>query len=720
MKKSIIILSLFLCAATLKAQYNWVWQNPLPQGNSLVCVFFLDKNTGWAAGSKGMLLKSTDGGSSWSIQQTGMTKNLGKVHFINQNTGYILSDTSVYYKTTNGGNNWVFNTLGGNSVLKDIAFLDENTGFITGEKIVNDYGVIYKTTNAGVNWSSYTINSSVANLNRLDLLENGKAITGGGYGYFYYTTNNGTDWFRFGYETRKDFDYSDTTNGLSINGLGTIQKTTNGGVNWATCYSSSDTLTSIQMVSLTTAYCVGGNRILKTTNSGANWTIQNAGISGYFTKVFFVDSLNGWVSGYAGKMLRTSDGGNNWIAISSGTINNLIFSSFSDANSGYICGTGSILKTTNGGNNWAQQWSLNGDLVLSVNFVNDNTGYSLNSSGNSPAKIYKTTNGGNNWNFLSEVKISSTYFITYDFYKMHFLNETTGIIVGSLYRSIGSYSFREGSIYRTTNAGANWDYMSNSIVLYYVDISFINENTGWIVGTSGGIIKTTNAGANWIGQPGPFTTVNYQYVSAVDSNTVYITGYGNGLNTLLAKSTNGGFNWTGSLVSPDKNIRYIDFVNRSTGWASGEKGLLYATTNGGTDWFYQPTPTNEHLYVNFLDEHTGWLVGNSGVILKTTSGIISGIKVIPAVTPASHVLYQNYPNPFNPVTKIRFQLSEAGNVIIKVFDITGRELSTLINDRLQPGTYETTFDGSKLSSGIYFYSINTGVFSQTKKMVLIR
>lgn len=714
MKKSIIILSLFLCAVTLKAQYNWVWQNPLPQGNSLVCVFFLDKNTGWSTGSKGMLLKSTDRGSSWSIQQTGMTKNLGKVYFINQNTGYILSDTSVYYKTTNGGNNWVFNTLGGNSVLKDIAFSDENTGFITGEKIVNDYGVIYKTTNAGNNWSLYTITSSYANLNRLDLLENGKAITGGGYGNTYYTTNNGTDWFGIGYHNSNDIDYSDTTNGLSIYG-GVIRKTTNGGVNWANCYTSNDTLTSIQMVSLTTVYCIGGSRILKTTNFGQNWTIQNAGISGYFTKVFFVDSLNGWLSGYAGKMLRTSDGGNNWIAISSGTINNLIFSSFSDANSGYICGSGSILKTTNGGNNWVQQWSLNGDLVLSVNFVNNNTGYAFQ-----PGRLYKTTNGGNNWNFLSEVKISSTFSISYTFYKMLFVNETTGIIVGSVYRNLGSNSFREGSIYWTANGGLNWSYQSNYDILYYVDISFINENTGWIVGTSGGIIKTTDAGASWIGQPGPFTTINYQYVSAVDSNTVYITGYGNGLNTLLAKSTNGGFNWTGSLVSTDKNIRYIDFINRNTGWASGEKGLLYATTNGGTDWFYQPTPTNEHLYVNFLDEHTGWLVGNSGVILKTTSGIISGIKVIPAVAPASHMLYQNYPNPFNPCTKIRFQLSEAGNVIIKVFDITGRELSTLINDRLQPGTYETTFDGSKLSSGIYFYSINTGVFSQTKKMVLIR
>ena len=96
--------------------------------------------------------------------------------------------------------------------------------------------------------------------------------------------------------------------------------------------------------------------------------------------------------------------------------------------------------------------------------------------------------------------------------------------------------------------------------------------------------------------------------------------------------------------------------------------------------------------------------------------------------PSSYSVGQNYPNPFNPTTKIRFDVGNGfpigsfGNdkVVLKVYDAMGREVQTLVNERLQPGTYETTFDGSQLTSGIYFYKISIGDFSETKKMTLIK
>jgi len=95
-------------------------------------------------------------------------------------------------------------------------------------------------------------------------------------------------------------------------------------------------------------------------------------------------------------------------------------------------------------------------------------------------------------------------------------------------------------------------------------------------------------------------------------------------------------------------------------------------------------------------------------------------------------LHQNYPNPFNPSTKIKFDIInplfpiESGsstrgeNVSLKVFDITGREIQTLVNEQLNPGTYEVTFDGSNYASGIYFYQLRTGEFTETKKFALIK
>lgn len=88
--------------------------------------------------------------------------------------------------------------------------------------------------------------------------------------------------------------------------------------------------------------------------------------------------------------------------------------------------------------------------------------------------------------------------------------------------------------------------------------------------------------------------------------------------------------------------------------------------------------------------------------------------------PSRYELYQNYPNPFNPTTIIKFQISKLSDTKIIVFDVLGKEVRTLVNERLQPGTYETTFDGSTLNSGVYFYIMTAGNFTETKRMVLIK
>jgi hypothetical protein len=95
--------------------------------------------------------------------------------------------------------------------------------------------------------------------------------------------------------------------------------------------------------------------------------------------------------------------------------------------------------------------------------------------------------------------------------------------------------------------------------------------------------------------------------------------------------------------------------------------------------------------------------------------------------PGMYKLYNNYPNPFNPSTKIKFEIGYTSssspryeNVSLKVFDILGKEITTLVNEQLQPGTYEVTFDGSNLPSGVYFYKMTAGNYEVTKKLVLLK
>jgi len=116
--------------------------------------------------------------------------------------------------------------------------------------------------------------------------------------------------------------------------------------------------------------------------------------------------------------------------------------------------------------------------------------------------------------------------------------------------------------------------------------------------------------------------------------------------------------------------------------------------------------------------------------VKYGSGVIYGggtfcggsiyIETISAEIPDKFYLQQNYPNPFNPITKIQFDVMKTENVMITVFDIAGKELEVLVNERMQPGTYETEWNGEKYASGIYFYRMEAGKYVETRKMILMK
>jgi hypothetical protein len=97
-----------------------------------------------------------------------------------------------------------------------------------------------------------------------------------------------------------------------------------------------------------------------------------------------------------------------------------------------------------------------------------------------------------------------------------------------------------------------------------------------------------------------------------------------------------------------------------------------------------------------------------------------GIQPISSNVPSEFSLQQNYPNPFNPTTNIKFNIPKRDNVTLKVYDLLGKEVATLVNEKLQAGTYEVKFDGSNLPSGIYFYKLESESFRETKRMILIK
>lgn len=163
-------------------------------------------------------------------------------------------------------------------------------------------------------------------------------------------------------------------------------------------------------------------------------------------------------------------------------------------------------------------------------------------------------------------------------------------------------------------------------------------------------------------------------------------------------------------------------INVSGFLIAGTAGGVFLTGSSANSWVernqgFIPIPQ----VLSFLSANNYLFAGTqSNYVWKRLITNIIGIKIISSEVPEQFVLHQNFPNPFNPATKIRFDVPKAENVSIKIYDMLGKEIETLVNQNLQPGIYETDWDATKVSSGIYYYRIITEKYTETRKMVLIK
>ncbi len=244
---------------------------------------------------------------------------------------------------------------------------------------------------------------------------------------------------------------------------------------------------------------------------------------------------------------------------------------------------------------------------------------------------------------------------------------------------------------RTTDGGATWTEIQG--VKGFTDLQFIDENTGWKARSVETVEYSTNGGLNWISQP----------LVQKDSNIIFSRVFEL---SVLNKDTIWGFGRSEYLF-PNLQIR----------------GMIHFTTDGGDTWEYQIPDTaidiRSYRQGMFINKLNGWAYALTFTGVHTvTGGNITSIDPISGIVPDAFNLYQNYPNPFNPITKIRFDIHEAGIVKLMVHNILGKEVGILVNERLSPGSYEYTFEaGSGLASGVYFYTLQTEKASVTKRMV---
>lgn len=387
-----------------------------------------------------------------------------------------------------------------------------------------------------------------------------------------------------------------------------------------------------------------------------------------------------------------------WFTQASGITNTLKSVYFLNENTGFIIGENLVLNTSNAGVNWNLNslQGRNNDIL----FVNSTIGFICSDSG----KIHKTTNAGTTWNVINTGTFNNLM-------RISFLNENTGIATGF-----------NRTILKTTNSGINWvNTITNIDTLNFLGCKVINENNYIVSGTSSTIYRSTNSGTSWVASTMGFVNPFWE-PAFINDNTGWIIGCCG----MFIKTTDAGISWSPEIyLTLGYTLYTMKFINSTTGYVCGDNGILYRTTNQGSSWDSTVTGTNEILYSLFMvNDNTGWAVGNYGTVLKTTNGggtgYTIGIQQISNEVPNQFSLSQNYPNPFNPVTKIKFQIPKSCNTKISVFDILGKEVVTLVNQEINAGVYEIDFDGSTLTSGIYYYNLTAEDYTITKKMVLVK
>jgi hypothetical protein len=339
-------------------------------------------------------------------------------------------------------------------------------------------------------------------------------------------------------------------------------------------------------------------------------------------------------------------------------------------------GNATVWKTVNGGVNWTVVLTTGGTagFINGIRFLRPEQKYGVIMSdaptGTSPL-MYKTSDGGETW--ITQTVTSN--------------GGATGSVATVFIGDSVFYGFGHSNSARvtmTTNGGANWSFINVSLSggsTYGIDcgpngncfVASLNSLPAMVKFNSSGNTSPINIGSGLTGFP---------YISWVHSTeAVYVAGTA-GPGGCVKKTTNTGASWTQMTTA-------------------GMNGLI------GMDLQYAGTTV------------CAYALAQDGTILKLTDNVI-GIQPVNNIIPKNYLLEQNYPNPFNPTTNIKYSIPKSSNVTIKIYNTLGSFIAALVDEHHPAGNYSVDFNGDGLSSGIYYYTIYTGEFMDTKKMVLIK
>jgi len=428
----------------------------------------------------------------------------------------------------------------------------------------------------------------------------------------------------------------------------------------------------------------------------SQWEVQESGVANSLNDVCFVDSLYGWAVG----------------------------------------DSGTIIATTDGGNTWTRQVNPVDTLrFLKVEFVNRLVGFA---GGNGIIRdpyawIYnpvflKTIDGGDNW-----IEIDLGLDPEYLFEDMEFIDSNTGWVLSL---NIGRTYFedRDGILLKTENGGNDWSVLRQTKPYVITSIAFWDNNYGYLLYGPGYdsyddsiVAFTEDGGLTW-------TDIGLIEKDIVTKVTLHSLDNLWALGVKTSRSEDSGQNWsTWNWFSPvlegerrfiPTDIHVFDpdsiwLIGNAFTDATDGSAVLITTYDSGETWWLELDVFEDGYYALEVKSQHVWIVGKEGLIIYRNLKYPTPIEENGNI-PFSFELKQNYPNPFNPVTTINYQLPRISDVKLVIYDMLGREVTTLVSEVKPAGSHQVNWDASGYASGIYYYRIEAGDFQQVRKMMLLK
>ncbi|MCI0716331.1 MAG: T9SS type A sorting domain-containing protein [Chlorobi bacterium] len=669
------------------------------------------------------VLKTTNGGASWFKSLDWSYNNqrgVWRVLFNPKNRNVLYAATSEgVWKTNNAGTNW-FQVLNYQMAMDmeinpaDTSVVYVSIGNLT-NNVPNANVGIYKTTNSGTTWVKLTggLPSTWTGKTTIELYK-------GNPDFVYASIANDFSYVGYYTSTNAGLTWTLKTTGINIG----VQGWYNNGHLVKPNDPNTIVVGTIDLVKST----IGGTSF--TTKSNWNAWIEGATPPGepespssnfaHADHHFFAANPRDPNKLYCitdGGLYRSNNFGETYYSCNGGYVTTQFYAGFSNSMQDSIFCIGGLQDNRSAFYQGTTAWykTFFGDgMFCGVNSQNDNICYTEYTNGS----IYRSNNRGVSWSGISGGLSGSFAFVT-------------PFIVC---RSNPSVLYIAGtSVFKSVVGGGSW---SNVGTLSYkalsMDASSTSTDTVYIGtaaqiggGPTAKIFRLAGTTLTDITGSIPNRYVTDIHVDPNNSRIVYATlgGFGSGH---VYKTSDAGGSWidiSGNLPDVPHQSVCIDPLYPQNVYVGNDLGV-YVSTTGGTTWFEfrtgMPHALVFDLKVVYPNRKLRAATHGSGIYQRDLVPNPVGINPIGSEVPKEFKLSQNYPNPFNPSTKIRFAVAKQSNVKLTVYDITGRLITTLVNENLRAANYEIKFDASGISSGVYFYKLEALGFVDTKKMVVVK